>query len=56
MAWTRSSIIASVKVVDGILKVEPSSNVDLSDSIDNLLMKPVVIDFAKVAPFRSLHE
>lgn len=38
-------------MVDGILKVDASSNVDLSESVDDLLRKPVVIDFAKVWRF-----
>ena len=48
---TDSSVISSVKMVDGILKVDASSNVDLSESVDDLLRKPVVIDFAKVWRF-----
>lgn len=48
---TDSSVISSVKMVDGILKVDASSNVDLSESVEDLLRKPVVIDFAKVLRF-----
>ena len=44
-------MISSVKMVDGILKVDASSNVDLSESVEDLLRKPVVIDFAKVLRF-----
>ena len=46
-----SSVISSVKMVDGILKVDASSNVDLSEPVEDLLRKPVVIDFAKVLRF-----
>lgn len=48
---TDSSVISSVKMVDGILKVDASNNVDLSESVEDLLRKPVVIDFAKVLRF-----
>lgn len=48
---TDSSVISSVKMVDGILKVDASNNVDLSEPIEDLLRKPVVIDFAKVLRF-----
>lgn len=44
-------MISSVKMVDGILKVDASNNVDLSEPIEDLLRKPVVIDFAKVLRF-----
>lgn len=44
-------MISSVKMVDGILKVDASSNVDLSESVEDLLRKPVVIDFAMVLRF-----
>ena len=44
-------MISSVKMVDGILKVDASNNVDLSESVEDLLRKPVVIDFAKVLRF-----
>ncbi len=48
---TDSSVISSVKMVDGILKVDASNNVDLSEPVEDLLRKPVVIDFAKVLRF-----
>lgn len=38
-------------MVDGILKVDASNNVDLSKPVEDLLRKPVVIDFAKVLRF-----
>ena len=38
-------------MVDGILKVDASNNVDLSEPVEDLLRKPVVIDFAKVLRF-----
>ena len=44
-------MISSVKMVDGILKVDASNNVDLSEPVEDLLRKPVVIDFAKVLRF-----
>ena len=44
-------MISSVKMVDGILKVDASNNVDLSEPVEDLLRKPVVIDFAKVLCF-----
>ncbi|KAK8830586.1 hypothetical protein WA577_004316 [Blastocystis sp. JDR] len=43
-----NSVISSVKMVDGILKVDASNNVDLSEPVEDLLRKPVVIDFAKM--------
>lgn len=48
-------MISSVKMVDGILKVDASSNVDLSESVEELLRKPVVIDFAKVVLSFRIH-
>ena len=51
---TDSSVISSVKMVDGILKVDASNNVDLSEPVEDLLRKPVVIDFAKVLRFTPI--
>lgn len=54
-SFSDSSVISSVKMVDGILKVDASSNVDLSESVEELLRKPVVIDFAKVVLSFRIH-